>query len=211
MVVLGCGLASHFAVSAAASDGLTAVPSASTAAAATADAIGDSTSDAAVTASLAALAQATTAAGTVKAKVAPLAVPAVPAAPAGQVLNTPAMARATQYIGTVGPWAHLCLSFVRTVFGLPMEQASAISAWNAAQYKHIGDFNPPAGVPVFWSGGTSGAGHVAFSMGNGWIVTTDYPVAGGVSEVPLSYISALWHLQYLGWTEDLEGSRVYTP
>jgi cell wall-associated NlpC family hydrolase len=120
-----------------------------------------------------------------------------------------AVQRARRLVGTVGPWSHLCLGFVRTVFGLPGRDPSAIAAWRAARTKHAGDRQPPAGVPVFWSGG--GPGHVAVSTGDGWIVTSDFPSAGRVSRIPISVLQAVWHLRYLGWTEDLEGVHLHRP
>lgn len=130
-------------------------------------------------------------------------VPSSPA-PAGEPA---AVRRAQRLVGTVGPWSHLCLGFVRTVFGLPGRDPSAIAAWQAARSKHAGDLRPPAGVPVFWSGG--GPGHVAVSTGGGWIVTSDFPSAGRVSKIPISVLHTAWHLRYLGWTEDLEGVRLH--
>ena len=122
-----------------------------------------------------------------------------------------AIQRAEKYAGTRGDWSHMCLAFVRTTFRLPGNEGSAISAWHAAKHKHKHDTHPPAGVPVFWSGGSSGAGHVAVSLGNGWIISTDQPYSGHVSKVKLSKIADDWGLHYLGWTEDLEGVRIYTP
>ncbi|HEX3613673.1 MAG TPA: hypothetical protein VHU88_18435 [Sporichthyaceae bacterium] len=126
-------------------------------------------------------------------------------------INLAALRRAERYVGARHDWAHMCLAFVRTAFKLPSNEGSAIGAWRAARHKHRGDRRPPAGVPVFWSGGSSGAGHVAVSLGNGWIVSTDQPYTGHISKVRLSTIANDWGLNYLGWTEDLEGVRVYTP
>jgi hypothetical protein len=153
--------------------------------------------------------------------------PALPATPASRDLVRPplvrtapvvgpridlaAIARAKKYIGARGDWAHLCLAFVRTTFRLPAVESTAIGAWHNAKHKHRGDKNPPAGVPVFWSGGYSGAGHVAVSLGGGWIVSTDLPYTGHIAKASLSEIHADWGLNYLGWTEDLEGVRIYTP
>ncbi|HEX3828689.1 MAG TPA: hypothetical protein VHV82_15600 [Sporichthyaceae bacterium] len=133
------------------------------------------------------------------------------AMPTAARIDQAAVARAKRYIGSVGDWAHLCLGFVRTTFGLPEVQSSAIRAWEAAKYKHRRDANPPAGVPVFWSGGSSGRGHVAVSLGDGWIVSTDFPYTGHIAKGRLADIAADWGLNYLGWTEDLEGERIYTP
>jgi hypothetical protein len=142
------------------------------------------------------------------AEVAPTSVVVPTALTGAPTVDQWAIARAKQ-IGAAGNWTNLCLGFVREMFGLPIKQASAIAAWQTAVYKHIADANPPAGVPVFWSGGSAGAGHVAYSLGDGMVISTDLPAAGYVSEVPLSWIQAKWGLTYLGWTEDLEGIRVY--
>lgn len=146
----------------------------------------------------------------------PLASRAVgPAAPAPVALVQPelpqldraALRRAQRYLGTVGPWSHRCLRFVRKVYGLPARDPSAIAAWHESRSRHKGDRLPPAGVPVFWSGG--GPGHVALSLGDGWVLTSDYPSAGHVTRVSISTLRAVWHLEYLGWTDDLEGVVVH--
>jgi cell wall-associated NlpC family hydrolase len=125
--------------------------------------------------------------------------------PAG--LDATALRRAQRYVDTVGPWSHLCLRFVRNVYGLPARDRSAIAAWHEALSKHRGDPQPPAGVPVFWAGG--GPGHVALSLGDGWVLTSDYPSSGHVTKVPITAIDEAWNLRYLGWTDDLEGVIVH--
>jgi cell wall-associated NlpC family hydrolase len=127
--------------------------------------------------------------------------------PEASALEAAALRRAKRYMGTRGPWSHLCLRFVRKVYDLPARDRSAITAWRAAESKHKGDAVPPAGVPVFWSGG--GPGHVALSLGDGWVLTSDYPSSGRVTRVPISAINSAWHLRYLGWTDDLEGVIVH--
>jgi len=135
--------------------------------------------------------------------------PRVPAAvaPKRPTLDAKALRRAKRYEGTRGPWSHLCLKFVRKVYGLPARDPSAIAAWHASDSKHKGDAFPPAGVPVFWSGG--GPGHVALSLGDGWVLTSDYPTSGRVAKVEISSLDAEWGLHYLGWTDDLEGVVVH--
>jgi cell wall-associated NlpC family hydrolase len=142
------------------------------------------------------------------APVAPRAVPAAPKHAQPQPsLDAKALRRAKHYEGTRGPWSHLCLKFVRKVYGLPARDPSAIAAWHASDSKHKGDAEPPAGVPVFWSGG--GPGHVALSLGDGWVLTSDYPTSGRVTKVEISTLDAAWGLHYLGWTDDLEGVVVH--
>jgi hypothetical protein len=43
------------------------------------------------------------------------------------------------------------------------------------------------------------------------MVSTDFPYTGHIAKGRLSDIAADWGLNYLGWTEDLEGVRIYTP
>lgn len=83
--------------------------------------------------------------------------------------------------------------------------ADAEDMWKAAALPHPGDRNPPAGVPVFWGGGSSDNGHAAVSLGGGMIRSTDARGAGRVGTVPLDFPTTSWGMPYLGWTEDLYG------
>jgi cell wall-associated NlpC family hydrolase len=103
----------------------------------------------------------------------------------------------------------MCLAFVRTRYGLPKRESTAIGAWRDARHKHRHDRNPPPGVPIFWYGGSHRAGHVAISLGRGMIISTDFPHTGHIARVRLSAVRRHWGLRYLGWTEDLEGRRIY--
>src|SRR5580658_10306481 len=104
----------------------------------------------------------------------------------------------------------MCLQVVREWFNVPASAPTAIAAWEAAspQFQH-NFYYPPAGVPVFYSGGSQGAGHVAMSIGYGMIRSTDQTGPGQVSTVSISQITKAWGLTYLGWTETLNGVRVY--
>lgn len=106
-------------------------------------------------------------------------------------------------------WAGYCLMFVRTTLGVGRRYNSAIEAWNAAKVKHRNDDNPPAGVPVFWRIGKFG--HIALSDGDGYVWSTDIKRRGKVDRVKLSYVHERWGADYLGWTEDVNDKRVYTP
>lgn len=88
--------------------------------------------------------------------------------------------------------------------------ATAIAHWNAISGadKHPGDLNPPAGALVFWSGGSSGAGHVALSLGGGKIVSTDYPRAGITSTTTIDAISNGWGEHYMGWSKPVFQGQV---
>ncbi len=77
--------------------------------------------------------------------------------------------------------------------------ATAASHWAGIppEDKHPGDANPPAGALVFWGGN---AGHVALSVGNGQVVSTDYPRSGITSLTTIDSITNSWGKSYLGWS-----------
>jgi hypothetical protein len=102
----------------------------------------------------------------------------------------------------------LCLRYTRLVFRVGPKYPSAKSAWNHAQFKHPGDTNPPRGVPVFFSGIF---GHVAPSLGGGTVRSTAWPSSNRIGNVTIGALCARWGRTYLGWTEDLNGVRVYSP
>jgi cell wall-associated NlpC family hydrolase len=106
-----------------------------------------------------------------------------------------------------------CLGTVRGWWRIPAGAPSAIAAWRAVPAAERHSFyTPPAGVPVFWSGGAEGYGHVGLSLGNGYVRETD---VGGEGQVHTTLISEIHtedsKLVYLGWTESLNGVKVYTP
>lgn len=109
----------------------------------------------------------------------------------------------------------MCLRWVRTMFAIPAAgdydddgDADAVDAWKRARRRHPGALTPPAGVPVFWTGGSRGHGHVAMSLGNGNVRSTDWPTAGQVGDVDIATLTARWGLPYAGWTEDLNGVTI---
>lgn len=111
-----------------------------------------------------------------------------------------------------------CYLWTRTMAGSPSVgdvdrdgDADAVDGWKATKHRHPGDRNPPAGVPVFWSGGTHGYGHAAVSLGGGKIRSTDAGGPGRIATVDLGWVERTWGLTYLGWTEDLAGEVIPTP
>lgn len=109
-------------------------------------------------------------------------------------------------------WRQLCLKFVRTAYGLPAVYPDAGTAWDRAEHKHetTDAASIPAGVPVFWRT-PSRFDHVAFSTGGGWCLSTDARRPGRVDRVRIDSITTSWDAQLLGWTEDLNGHRVWRP
>lgn len=89
--------------------------------------------------------------------------------------------------------------------------ADAEDMWKAAKIRNEGDRNPPAGVPVYWGGGSQDNGHIAVSLGGGLIRSTDAAGTGRVGTVPLNFPQTAWGMPYLGWSEDLYGYEIPDP
>jgi hypothetical protein len=102
-----------------------------------------------------------------------------------------------------------CLVFVRSVFGLSSSYPTAADAWNAIPSpEQITTGTPPAGVPVYWTGGESGDGHVALSAGDGNVYSTDfgpngYVGDGRVRETTIDVINEDKDLHYAGWSPNI--------
>jgi hypothetical protein len=93
----------------------------------------------------------------------------------------------------------MCDNFVANMYGFSSSgYNTAYDNWKAtpASLKHAGDMNAPAGALMYWGGGD---GHVAISLGNGSIVSTDINGSGTVGTAPASAISSKWGKPYLGW------------
>lgn len=108
-------------------------------------------------------------------------------------------------------WHNLCLKFVRSCFGVAAREPNAKRAWETAKHRHAttNAATIPAGVPVFWRTGTVNW-HIAISIGGGYCYSTDIP-RGKVGRIGITDLSRRWGATLLGWTEDLNGFRVYTP
>lgn len=105
----------------------------------------------------------------------------------------------------------MCLRDVRMQYGLGFIAPTAYEAWSMQPDAHIHTFYlPPAGVPVFWSGGHSGAGHIAIADGNGNVWSTDIKRPGKFDLVPIAKIHSAWGLKLLGWTDRLGTTSVYS-
>lgn len=111
-----------------------------------------------------------------------------------------------------------CLEAVRTAFVLaanghePTAQAAWIREGGAAGVNtHTATWPAPANVPVFWSGGSAGDGHIAISDGHGNVLSTDVKRVGLFDLVPIGWVAEHWGLRLEGWSEVLEGVRVHDP
>lgn len=112
--------------------------------------------------------------------------------------------------------AGLCLANTRYAFNVPAGFVSASKAWTGAggakgPNTHTQtSADPPADVPVFWTGGSHGDGHVAISDGDGYVWTTDWNgQTKKWTRVRITDITKRWGLKYAGWSETLNGVRVH--
>lgn len=103
----------------------------------------------------------------------------------------------------------MCLKETRLIAGIASKYPSAISAWNNAQFRHPG-VKPPAGavVPVFFAT-PSPYDHVAWALGDGRVVTINGSRWSIYSSI--DSMCKIWRISYIGYTDDLNGVRVYTP
>lgn len=127
--------------------------------------------------------------------------------------------RATAAIGKGANFAGMCEKFTRGHFGFPARYASARLARIASQGAggwHAGDYNAPAGVPVFFdlrSGKNASYDHVAISVGGGYCISTSAGPGGTVAKVRIKDLERAWAgvgCDYQGWAEIYHGQRVYT-
>jgi hypothetical protein len=106
-----------------------------------------------------------------------------------------------------------CLYRCRLAFGIKVAVHDATLSWRESRTQHtktaIKDI--PRGVPVYWTGGSEGNGHIAISVGNGRCLSTDIHRRGFFDEVPITDINRLWGngLRFVGWSETLNGVRVW--
>lgn len=104
----------------------------------------------------------------------------------------------------------MCLEFSRTMAGIGSRFPDASTAWrNVDNPQHNKD--APRGAFVYWTGGSKGYGHIAVSVGNGRIRSTDADGPGKVETVDIDWISRNWGLPYAGWADNVNGVKVPQP
>jgi len=98
----------------------------------------------------------------------------------------------------------MCCQFVWNCIAAPRRfgLADANAAWARSKTRR-GDQDPPAGAPVYWAGGKHG--HIAISVGNGVVRSTDWPRKGQVGDVKIAAITSSWGITYRGWSADWAG------
>jgi hypothetical protein len=102
----------------------------------------------------------------------------------------------------------MCLQQVRMWADIPAMHIDAATAWAHTVHRHPGDFDPPRGAAVYWTGGSGGHGHIALSLGGRKIRTTDGDGPGRVATRPLSWPTESWGLPYAGWAWDINGVTI---
>jgi hypothetical protein len=106
-------------------------------------------------------------------------------------------------------WTGICLIFVRMCFNVGPAAPDAAAGYQAAKFKHGTGGTPPLGVPLWWTGAPHG--HVAISTGDGNCFSSDILRTGKVDKVPISKITRQWGKAYKGWSEDINGVRIWRP
>lgn len=115
---------------------------------------------------------------------------------------------ASEHYHPTRSWYRMCLAYTHDCFGVGALYGRAITAYYNTNHRHT-SWPPPKAVPVWWAGGRDG--HVAFSLGDGTCWSNDYYRVGKIDRVGIHTISAGWGYHYLGWSEDINEVRVYTP
>lgn len=128
--------------------------------------------------------------------------------------------RIDRWLG-VTPATGWCLKAVRTCYDVdafdftPNNGSApwAIEAFDYGAFKHATDnpYDVPRGVPLFWRKPGGGPGHVAIGVGNAECLSTDITRDGYFDKVRIADIGRAWGMQLVGWTEDLNTVRVWTP
>ena len=105
-----------------------------------------------------------------------------------------------------------CKREVRECYRILVSRSgSAAEAWHNARIRHP-ETDPgsiPRGVPVYWTGGSEGFGHIAITTGDGGMWSTDIIRSGFFDRTGIRKVSLKWGLRLVGWSEDLDGVRVW--
>jgi len=124
------------------------------------------------------------------------------------------------YMQLVTPDVHVpckpgwCLNYVNDAYGVPAVYGTATEAWDASTTKHLDKLFPSGcAVPVWFELHNEPAGHVALMMPDGSVYSTSglgetawhHP---NLSDLIQFYAYYGMPLTYLGWSEDVEGTRV---
>lgn len=101
----------------------------------------------------------------------------------------------------------MCLQQTRIWYEIAAKHPDASTGWRNAKYRRT-DRKPPRGAPVWWTGGSSGHGHIGLALGDGTFRSTDAAGRGKVGTVSLDYPEKQWGLKWGGWSADLNGVTI---
>jgi len=101
-----------------------------------------------------------------------------------------------------------CLQWSRERAAINAAYPDAATAWRNTNDRHPGNRNPPRGAMAYWTGGSSGYGHIAVSLGGGRVRSTDAGGRGKVATVDLSWPEQAWGLPYAGWAWDVNETTI---
>ncbi len=115
-----------------------------------------------------------------------------------------AWANAHIHSGSQSGYYGMCDHLVALAYGWSASgSATAYTHWTQipSSYKHLGSSSVPAGGLAFFSGGSSGAGHVMISIGAGQFVSNDIHGNGSYTRTTIGQITSTWGEHYLGWAQ----------
>lgn len=106
-----------------------------------------------------------------------------------------------------------CLRTVRQYYAVPSKYGTAAASWFAADHKHFASDgrDVPRGAPVYWTGGSRGAGHVAISVGGGVCLSTDWKEPGRIDYANINDITSHWNIDFKGWSREVNDVVVWRP
>lgn len=106
-----------------------------------------------------------------------------------------------------------CLATVRQYYGVAAGFPTAAASYSAADHKyHVpSGVDVPRGAPVWWTGGSHGAGHIAISVGGGICLSTDWKEQGRIDYARIDEITSRWGLHFEGYTQEVNAVVVWKP
>lgn len=106
-----------------------------------------------------------------------------------------------------------CLATTRQYWNVPSKWGTAALSYEHAAHKHgaASGTDVPRGAPVWWTGGSDGAGHVAISIGGGLCLSTDWKEPGRIDVARIDDITSHWGLDFKGWTREINDVVVWKP
>lgn len=108
----------------------------------------------------------------------------------------------------------MCLRETRQYYGVPAKYPAAKDSLAAAQREgkayRIHNWNKvPKGAIVYWFGGGSKYGHIAISVGKGYVISTDIPSAGRYGRIHGAQLMRAWGYTRAYWSPLVNDYRVW--